>query len=293
MKDQINPSKFKVYTQIVKVHKKVRIPNEKAWRKSQDMKKSVQWITVLVMTLMLATVETSFSGEAQRLPDEGKRVGIVKKVPVRSKRVIRTQPLEVKKAYRPKAVKQWIKGSYPISQKPKAISQTIDGPYPISQKVYTNLDEALRNADKVIHLNLFNQVFEYFPDEVFTLSNLEVLKLSNMELSDIPSEITSLSKLRVLVLSNNQLQYLPYGIGDLSSLTRLDLTNNRLETIPDDIGNLSNLQVLNLSDNNISTLPEGIKDLKNLKSLRLDGNPLPNWEIVEIADALPNCKIVF
>lgn len=241
-------------------------------------------IVILSVTTVLGQAQTVCSEEAKSTIElKAGSPKLIRAVPIKP-RVVKPKPVRVVPVVHPRPVR--------VRQK-AGKAHRLSEPRLVGHKEYINLEEALRNSNDVVQLNLSRQVFEYFPEEVFTLSNLEVLRLSNMQLSDIPSEIASLSKLRVLVLSYNQLEYLPYGIGDLSLLRTLDLANNRLEAIPDEIGNLRELQVLNLSKNNISTLPEGIKDLKDLKRLHLDGNPLPNWEIVEIADELPDCKIVF
>jgi hypothetical protein len=245
------------------------------------MRPILYFLIVFAGAIILGLPETGLSGESKPL----KKVIVYPKVtikatepkPLKPTRVIRVVPAQPKTVIKPITPHKY----------------QVSGARFSSPKEYINLDEALRNSNKVLRLNLSNQLYEYFPDEVFTLTNLQVLRLTNMKLSEISPQIANLAKLQMLTVSHNQLEYLPYEIGHLSELRHLDLSNNQLESIPNDIGSLSNLVVLNLSNNHISTLPYGLMELKSLKSLNLDGNPIPNWEIVELADALPECRIVF
>ncbi len=94
-------------------------------------------------------------------------------------------------------------------------------------------------------------------------------------LTRIPSEVFELTQLEVLNLSNNyHLTTLPAAIGRLQNLTSLDLSGNQLTILPDTITRLQNLTSLDLSDNQLTTIPEAITQLQNLTSLHLGGNPL-------------------
>ncbi len=177
--------------------------------------------------------------------------------------------------------------------RPKKITSSVDHLRVDQHQEYHNLDEALKNVDKVIKLNLSYQIFEYFPYEIFTLTNLKSLNLSNMELDEIVSEISHLVKLNELILKHNQLRFLPDEICELGELKVLDLSNNQMEMLPYDISNLSSLRILKLSNNNISSLPEGIEELTNLKFLYLDGNPISEWQMGEIVSSLPECRVIF
>jgi hypothetical protein len=246
------------------------------------MKPILYFLIVFAVAIIFGLPETGLSGESKPLKK-------VKENPKATIKVTEPKPLKPIRVIRV------------VPAQPKTVIKPITPPYKYqvsgarfsSPKEYIDLDEALRNSNKVLRLNLSNQLYEYFPDEVFTLTNLQVLRLTNMKLSEISPQIANLAKLQMLTVSHNQLEYLPYEIGHLSELRHLDLSNNQLESIPNEISSLSNLVVLNLSNNHISTLPYGLMELKSLKSLNLDGNPIPNWEIVELADALPECRIVF
>lgn len=97
----------------------------------------------------------------------------------------------------------------------------------------------------------------------------EVIKLSNVSLTEVPVELCKLLHLKRLDLSNNQLEHLPYEIGLLKNLEYLDLSNNRLRALPISIGNLKSLQVLDISGNEIEALPIEMGSLSKLRELKL------------------------
>ncbi|XP_078152752.1 uncharacterized protein LOC144547940 [Carex rostrata] len=135
------------------------------------------------------------------------------------------------------------------------------------------------------------------------LSSLEVLVLSNNNLTQIPNTLTlvnftslrvlhlsdqnfkttipnwmgSLHNLKILILENcNLVGPYPATLGNLTNLLQLDLRFNYLnDTIPTNIGNLTNLVQLDLSGNNLNgTIPTDIGNLTNLVQLDLSDNNL-------------------
>src|SRR5258708_7088614 len=98
------------------------------------------------------------------------------------------------------------------------------------------------------------------------------LDISGLGLLQLPSEIWQLTNLQGLYLTNNQLSQLPAEIGQLTNLQRLYLNNNQLSQLPIEIGQLTNLESLHLSNNGLSQLPAEIGQLTNLEWLRLDNN---------------------
>lgn len=102
-------------------------------------------------------------------------------------------------------------------------------------------------------LDLSNQNLTKVPDSVFNKTNLEVLNVSNNQLTGaLQAEIRKLQNLRVLNASNNRMTGVPAEIGQLQNLEVLDLSNNSLTGLPNELGNLKNLKTLNISGNNYS-----------------------------------------
>lgn len=66
--------------------------------------------------------------------------------------------------------------------------------------------------------------------EMRRLSRLEVLDLSDNNLTDLPAEVGQLSQLRVLNLADNPLTGLPYELGNLQNLETLDLRGTNYAT---------------------------------------------------------------
>jgi Leucine-rich repeat (LRR) protein len=84
--------------------------------------------------------------------------------------------------------------------------------------------------------------------------NATVVDLSGRALTgSLKAEIRTLSNLEVLDVSNNQLTGLPAEIGQLSQLKTLNISNNPLTGLPREIGQLQNLELLDLSGTQYST----------------------------------------
>lgn len=142
-----------------------------------------------------------------------------------------------------------------------------------------------------------------FPKEIFNLADtLEILDLSQNQLSNLPQEFACLSKLKIAFFSDNNFTELPAVLGKCKSLemigfksnqiktisdeslpeiTRwLILTNNRIEVIPSSIGKCYRLQKLALAGNQIKALPAEMANCKNLELIRISANrltELPYW----------------
>jgi Leucine-rich repeat (LRR) protein len=171
----------------------------------------------------------------------------------------------------------------------------------LKNKTYSNLEEALKNADNVYRLDLSNQSPKLPADSVwFRFKNLEFLSLKNDHLKEIPSGLGYLKNLKTLDLSGNDFKILPNSfsnltnlrelylndekkmdvnqslivIRDLPKLSILHLENDNLKSIPPNIFLMRNLETLYLNDNRISSIPQDFKKLDNLKYLDLQHNKL-------------------
>lgn len=142
-----------------------------------------------------------------------------------------------------------------------------------------------------------------FPREIFDLADsLEVLNLTNNQLTDLPDDLSRLHKLRILFCSENRFTHLPAAIGSCpnlsmvgfkanqietvneaslpASLRWLILTDNRISQLPSSIGKCTALQKLMLAGNHLEQLPEEMAACTSLEMLRLSANrfrSLPDW----------------
>ncbi|EIJ42935.1 Leucine Rich Repeat (LRR)-containing protein [Beggiatoa alba B18LD] len=162
------------------------------------------------------------------------------------------------------------------------------------------------------------------PPEVFTLTQLEVLKLQNNAIQIIPDEIKQLSNLKRLDLRGNPLNQVadisglivhyadfqrlkipaknilglkltlfsheaPAGIFDCPHLTILEITNHRLTQVPTWLARLTQLTGLDLSNNQLQDL-RVLETLVNLSTLYLSYNLLSN---VSGLETLVNLSILY
>lgn len=159
------------------------------------------------------------------------------------------------------------------------------------------LDQLNRGELKgVVRLQLSEELTT-FPDAIFDLvDSLEILDLSNNNLSSLPADLFRLKKLRILFCSNNQFTHLPAVLGEcaqlemigfksnkimsvssnsLPALTRwLILTDNKIEYLPEDVGRLARLQKLALAGNRLTALPDSLVNCQKLELVRLSANQL-------------------
>lgn len=133
--------------------------------------------------------------------------------------------------------------------------------------------------------------------EILSLADsLEILDLSNNQLTDFPDELSQFKKLKVIFASNNLFETLPAVLGQCISLEMvgfksnkirhvpraalpeklrwLILTDNMLESLPDDLGQRPRLQKLALAGNRLTHLPLSMSELHNLELVRISANRL-------------------
>jgi hypothetical protein len=142
-----------------------------------------------------------------------------------------------------------------------------------------------------------------FPRRVFEhAETLEILDLSNNQLSDLPDDLDRLVNMRILFLSDNQFTSIPKVVARCPKLEMISfksnqlvhvgedvlpldtrwliLTDNKLTKLPDFIGKLHRLQKLALAGNCLTELPASMANCKNLELARLSANELsamPDW----------------
>ncbi|MEI8345998.1 MAG: hypothetical protein WCG27_00915 [Pseudomonadota bacterium] len=138
----------------------------------------------------------------------------------------------------------------------------------------------LQECQQVEVFELTGESLEEIPAELFTLPQLQILKIKNGKLKSLPqlSQGQPLSPLKTLQLSHQQLANLPEWLFEFKSLELLDLSSNCLKTLPESLAKLSILKRLNLDGNQFQTFPGALYGLKGLNHLSVDENPLTESE---------------
>ncbi len=203
----------------------------------------------------------------------------------------------------------YILGLVILFQLGESYAQNADGQ--LLKNEYTSIEDALKDPEKVVRLNLSNQSFTDFPKGLSKFKNLEYLSLRNDHLTSLSPEISNLKKLKVLDLGGNDFSVLPKGLAKLQNLEELYLDNDKnldiwqdieilsklpklkilhldddgIDKLPPNIGKLSHLESLTLRNNLLRVVPPQVKDLKKLKYLDLNNNHLPtNLHLNQPAD---------
>ena len=136
-----------------------------------------------------------------------------------------------------------------------------------------------------------------FPEALFSLADtLEILDLSNNQLTHLPNNFARFTRLKVFFASNNPFTVFPQVLGQCTQLEMIGfkscriqhipnqsfppalkwliLTNNQLQQLPNDIGACTYLQKLMLAGNQLQSLPNTLAHCQHLQLLRISANQL-------------------
>jgi Leucine-rich repeat (LRR) protein len=102
---------------------------------------------------------------------------------------------------------------------------------------------------------------ENIPENLFNITNIEILNLSNNNISYIPISICKLKNLKELYLNENNFLIFPENICMLEQLQELILINCKINNIHN-IKKLINLKVLFIGDNPLCSINSEICKLK-------------------------------
>lgn len=160
-------------------------------------------------------------------------------------------------------------------------------------RVFTELGEAIAQADQVYVLDLTRSRLKEFPQEVFLMRNLNKLVLDRNKLDSLPNRIQDLKHLQVLSVERNNLESLPDGLCALDSLRILQLGDNEIARIPENIGQLQALETLSLWSNVVGYYPESLSELKRLQVFDLLNVQMNQEEQDFVRYLLPNTEITF
>lgn len=141
---------------------------------------------------------------------------------------------------------------------------------PVEEEILAKLSE-IKTLTKLELSFMFSNITK-IPESIFSLTNLNVLHISNIETTELQSTIGKLKNLEALTLIQAELTTLPESIAELTKLKVLELDINNITHLPSCIGELRELEYICLYMNNLSELPESMGDLLNLKELDLKNN---------------------
>jgi Leucine-rich repeat (LRR) protein len=156
------------------------------------------------------------------------------------------------------------------------------------KNAFTHLPEVIYTMKQLEYLRIDEYPIEELRSEVGELPELYKLRVTESNLEILPDTVTQLSRLQILCVFNNKIKALPTEIGKLSNLQELWAFGNQLTELPESIGNLTQLRHLHLSSNQIKKIPPSIGNLIHLQELSLTGNPIESLP-AEIAQ-LTNLK---
>lgn len=139
------------------------------------------------------------------------------------------------------------------------------------QKLST-IVKKLKEVDGLEDLVIDRCINEEIPEDLFNLTSLSRLEISNSNIETISPRISQLNGLTSLKIESKNLQSIPLQIGSLQNLSRLMLVGGKITEIPIDLFKLKRLKFLNLSSNRIKSIPKEIENLDHLKYLHLSSN---------------------
>lgn len=142
-----------------------------------------------------------------------------------------------------------------------------------------------------------------FPIEILSLAaTLEILDLSDNQISELPDCISELKNLKIIFFERNNFTEFPVILKELPLLNMIGfksnqiktvpenafppllkwliLTNNQIKKLPKSIGDCLLLQKCTIAGNQIEELPSAMRNCINLELLRISANKLqsiPNW----------------
>tara|TARA_R110002050_G_scaffold74772_4_gene160134 strand:+ start:34161 stop:35462 length:1302 start_codon:yes stop_codon:yes gene_type:complete len=123
-----------------------------------------------------------------------------------------------------------------------------------------------------------------FPEDILSLAEtLEILDLSDNQLTELPDSISQLKKLRILFFARNNFTEFPVILRKCPALSMIGFKSNQIDTVPENAFPPL-LNWLILTDNKIKELPKSIGDSRLLQKCALAGNL-----IEELPSEMVNC----
>ncbi len=141
------------------------------------------------------------------------------------------------------------------------------------QMRYTSLTKALADHANVSELKLRGSCLRALPSDIRRLEHLEILDVSQTQITTLPDEIGDLRRLRVLSCSECWgLKTVPDALVRLTSLEEFNLWGTHITNLPD-LSGLSQLHTLNLGAiRSLASVPATCASLPSLRHLNVYGH---------------------
>jgi len=143
---------------------------------------------------------------------------------------------------------------------------------------FNDLEKAFKNPERVYNLDLSNRGLDSIPSYIDQFYNIEALKLSDNNITEVGEKLNGLRKLKFLELSGNKIIQIDFEkMADLKyTLEELWLRDNKIVILDSTINHLPSLKRLNLGQNKITDVDTNIV-LKYLESISLDNNYISDF----------------
>lgn len=135
-----------------------------------------------------------------------------------------------------------------------------------------NSTQAAVKPRSILSASLKDRGLDEVPPEVYELSDLTALDLSNNKLREFPTGLTRLYQLKRLSLGSNQISSIPDEIERMQELTWLDFTHTNVSWVSPNIAKLQNLASLGASDCRMTEFPLTFCQIPNLRKLGMFNN---------------------
>ncbi|MEO3408346.1 leucine-rich repeat domain-containing protein [Mucilaginibacter sp. CAU 1740] len=160
-------------------------------------------------------------------------------------------------------------------------------------KEYRDINIALKEPEKVQHLDLGDRHYSHLPESFIRFENMTSLNLLGNDFKIFPAIVSKLPQLEELSFASTGMKYIGPEIGKLKNLRILILDFNTFDRVPAEIGELTNLMYLDVSMNkNLKSLPPSIANLKQLQELQIGSTGISPQEVKRIKSWLPHCVVV-
>jgi Leucine-rich repeat (LRR) protein len=161
-----------------------------------------------------------------------------------------------------------------------------------SLHIYTSLEEAQVNPDKVYRLHMTKAKLRSFPIEILKFPHLIDLNLEKNKIDSIPSQIKSLQMLEKINFAHNNISNLPETIWSLPKLKSLNAADNLLGQLTTAVENSPQLEELILYDNPLEEYPYELSTMTELKVLDLLHNNISYATQDRLREMLPDCQVI-